>query len=418
MRPNLRARRAPLVAVFLAAAAVGAGATAASAVVFPSAGWKLVPIAAAPKGITNPGPAGGIFGNMVCLSRSNCWSAGTGENQSGDDLAKVPNVSFLEHWTGKRFKLVKSPDRGALLQGVACVSRDDCWVAGGSGTNNLNYDQISSYKPLIGHWNGHRWKTVSVHDPSGTDNQVSDVSCTSKSNCYAVGWTSTSTDAKVLIMHWNGKHWSVAFNSAIGGEKFAYLDGIDCVSKSVCIAVGQEQTASSSPSRVFGEQGSGSTWTPMSMPNYPAPNDDTELYGLSCTSSSFCMAAGAAYYFPSSGYNPGLPFAEKWNGKEWSLIQPTLTESGGAGGVTDLTDVSCVSSKACWAVGATAAIGDDAPPVTAFWNGTSFALGANTKPANVSELDADYCLSSSDCLAVGYAYNDKYVPYVFAERLR
>lgn len=404
-RPRFASKLAIVIVVCFGALVIGASAAV-------RGGWRVVPVAP-PHGIAAPGPVGEIFGNMACVSKSDCWSAGTGESRTG------ANVSFMEHWTGSRFKLVRSPSRAAFLQGLDCVSAKDCWVAGGRGRQDPTFGQISRYKPLIAHWNGRRWATVAVPNPRGVSNQLSDVSCRSRSDCYAVGWTGTAKRERTLIERFDGRRWSVVSNSAPRGQAFAYLDGIDCVSKSLCIAVGAEQRGASTASHVFAERGSGRRWRVLSMPDYPAPNSASALYGLSCTSARFCMATGSAFYFPAGGYNPGVAMAERWNGRRWSLIKPSLPETGKlVGAVIRLADVSCVSSRVCWAVGATPGISGHSPAVTAFWNGSRFTLGRNANPAAHSELDADYCLRASDCLALGFALNRRSTPYPIAERLR
>jgi hypothetical protein len=401
------------VALGIAVGLVGLAMSVSNAFAVQSARWNAVPIQA-PAKVASPDSFGELFGNMACVSASDCWSAGTGLTTFG------ANVPFIEHWTGSRFELVKTPVSNAFLQGVACVSASDCWVAGAAGSNPpVGSDQLGHYSPVMEHWNGKQWAQAKVPNPSGTDDELADVSCISSDSCYAVGWTSTTGGARALIEHWAGKQWTVVANATIGGQAFTRLDGIDCVPHSVCNAVGQEQATMSSPPHAFGERGAESKWSVVSMPSPPSPNSNTELYGLSCPAANDCLATGSAYFWPESGYNPGEPIAEHWNGTRWSLITPRLSEPapGGNVGATRLSDVACVSTRLCWAVGATAGITGHSPAVTARWDGSQFALGENDSPDTEDQLDALDCVSASVCFAVGYGGNGTGRLHPIAEKL-
>src|SRR5947207_12562352 len=73
---------------------------------------------------------------------------------------------------------------------------------------------------------GAAWSIVSSPNTSATqDNFLSDVTCTSASDCWAVGGT--------LIEHWNGTTWSIVTSPNTGG-----VSGVTCTSPSDCCAVG------------------------------------------------------------------------------------------------------------------------------------------------------------------------------------
>jgi hypothetical protein len=360
--------------------------------------WNAVPIQA-PAHIADPNSFGELFGNMACVSATDCWSAGTGTSKSGG------NVPFIEHWNGKRFRVVKTAVRRAFLQGLACVSSSDCWVAGGAGTNSTVFGQLGHYSPLMEHWNAKHWSKVKVPSRPGRDDELSDVSCFSRKNCYAVGWTRTSTAAATLIEHWNGKKWKVASHASVKGQAFAELDGIACVPHSACIAVGQEQASKSSAPHAFGERGVGHKWSVSSVPTPASPNINTALYGLSCPAANDCLATGSAYFWPGGGLDPGQAIAEHWNGRHWALITPNLGGPATGGNVNRLSDIACVSTTACWAVGSTFTDMANAPAVTASWDGSKFTAGTNDNPYSEDALDALGCVSGSQCFSVGYGEN-------------
>lgn len=365
--------------------------------------WKAVRIQA-PADIAEANSLGGLFANMACVTASDCWSAGSGLNRAGG------NVPFIEHWTGTRFQLARTPVRNAHLQGLVCVARDDCWVAGGAGHDATAYNQIGHYRPLLEHWNGRGWEAARTPNPGRPDTELSDVSCLAKTDCYAVGWTATGSGSAGLVEHWTGKQWQVVPGAQVTGQQFVYLVGIVCLPRSVCNIVGQEQAGSSSPPHVFGERGVGRTWSVVSMPS--PSNSRTALYGLACASAADCLATGSAYVWPSGGLNPGEAIAEHWNGRSWSLVSPGLAQAN------RLSDVSCTSRTDCWAVGSTFTDTIDSPAVVAHWNGSTFTQGQNANPYRTTQLDAVGCVSSSRCLSVGIGESGNGVPHPVALEFR
>src|SRR5438552_2830988 len=107
--------------------------------------------------------------NFVCgvpaTSASDGWAAG---------------CTPIEHWNGTTWSIVTSPNTGGL-SGVTCTSPSDCWAVG--SYRNGFYNQT-----LIEHWNGTAWSIVTSPNTSTTQsNGLSGVTCTSASNCWAVG---------------------------------------------------------------------------------------------------------------------------------------------------------------------------------------------------------------------------------------
>jgi hypothetical protein len=372
--------------------------------------WNAVKIQV-PGGLAGADSFGELFGNMACVSASDCWSAGTGVNKSGRD------VPFIEHWNGHQFRLVKTPVRKAFLQGLACVTARNCWLAGGAGSNSLAYGKLGHFSPLMEHWNGKKWARVKVPNSSGTDDELADVSCISRSSCYAVGWTRTSRSAKTLIEHWGGKKWTIVSHAAGKGQSFASLDGVDCVPHSMCNVVGQEQATTSTPPHVFGERGVGKKWSVVAMPSPASPNTNTEVYGMSCPAANDCLATGSAYFWPGGGLDPGEAIAEHWNGSHWSLIAPNLAGPPSGGDVNRLSDIACSSTTQCWAVGSTFTDMAIAPAETASWDGSKFAPGDNDNPYPQDQLGAVGCAGASECLSVGYGESNGGHLNPIAERL-
>ena len=78
----------------------------------------------------------------------------------------------------------------------------------------------------------------------------------------------------------------------------------------------------------------------------PTPNPDNTyeaLNGISCVTTTFCMAVGTL------GLDSGT-LTELWNGSTWKLV-PRPNPPGGVPGGGSLLGVSCTSTTFCMAVG-------------------------------------------------------------------
>jgi hypothetical protein len=143
----------------------------------------------------------------------------------------------------------------------------------------------------------------------------------------------------------------------------ASLTGVSCTSTSFCVAVGNSIQQSDGTTFASIEQWNGTTWNVM-------PSPTANLAGVSCTSPSFCMAGGAS----------GI---EQWNGSTWSTVP---SPSG------HIVGVSCTSASFCEAVGT-------AYPkyFIAQWNGSTWS----TVPSPGVSFSGVSCPSSSFCMAAG-----------------
>jgi hypothetical protein len=138
-----------------------------------------------------------------------------------------------------------------------------------------------------------------------------------------------------------------------------------------------------------------SGWSVQPVPR-PAHSGDTELSGVSCTSSRDCMAVGQSVQ-PST-VEP-IPLVEHWNGSSWSIQRtPIQTASGWAG---SLSGVSCTSSGVCVAVGSSWSNAEGMGPLAERWNGSAWSIQRTPRPWDAQMLDGVSCTSSRACIAVG-----------------
>ena len=100
-----------------------------------------------------------------------------------------------------------------------------------------------------------------------------------------------------------------------------------------------------------------STWSMVPSPNAGSSSQNNELNGVSCVTSSFCMAAGS---YARSGATVQT-LVERWNGTAWSIVASPNTSATQR---NLLTGVSCLTSSFCVA----SATPRTAPPTRRSWS--------------------------------------------------
>jgi hypothetical protein len=317
---------------------------------------------------------------VSCVSFTECLAVGWFENSSGDFVSLVERWNGVE-WSHQEPTLPTGTVSSQLRGGVVCPSSTEClavgWFNFGSGA-----------KPMAEKWNGTEW---SVKELPGTAGGVypNALSCTSSTACTAVGWFDNS--AKPVAERWNGTEWSLQEPPYPTGAQSGSLNGVSCTSSTSCVAVG-EFVSSSGTTASLAEKWNGTAWSLVEVPS-PAGAKYSSLRGMSCVSSTECIAVGE-YENSSSKY---VALAEKWNGTEWSLLEALNPKEAGS---SLLYGVSCPASKECVASGEF----NNNTALAEKWNGTEWSV---QDPPGVTGASDEYlngvsCLSSTECIAVGY----------------
>jgi hypothetical protein len=162
------------------------------------------------------------------------------------------------------------------------------------------------------------------------------------------------------------------------------LSGVSCVARANCWAVG-EYGASTTQHRTLTLHWNGSAWSQVSSPDPGGAPGAWFLAGVSCTSGGSCWAVG--HHARPHGANVNL--ALHWTGTRWSWV-PTPQPSGGH--IRQLSGVSCVFRKNCWAVGSSGS-GSEA----FHWNGSRWSSAATPKVGNQAGVA---CTSVTSCWSV------------------
>ena len=118
------------------------------------------------------------------------------------------------------------------LNGVSCVTANDCFAVGYHGTPTAT-------KVLIEHWNGNKWLTMASPNKPSSLNYLFGVSCANANRCIAVGYFHDADRRyKPLVEGWNGNKWSIMTVPNPTGSTFTALNGVSCPGANSCFAVG------------------------------------------------------------------------------------------------------------------------------------------------------------------------------------
>ncbi len=217
-------------------------------------------------------------------------------------------------------------------------------------------------------------------------------SCTSASNCIAVGFRLDSHDQQAALAElWNGTTWSTTKGASPSGAEESELSGVACVSASDCVAVGQTDEGP------LAELWNGASWTSEDV---PTTAEFAALDGVSCTSANQCMAVGSALSEKGEELED-VAFAESWNGSAWT--QTKVAKLSGSA-TASLTSVSCIGDGTCEAVGSYENESEESLALAESWNGTHWVLQKTpASGSSDSQLSSVSCVSASDCIAVGFA---------------
>lgn len=270
-----------------------------------------------------------------------------------------------------------APQISGSLLGVSCTSATSCVAVG------VNYAKTQkTEQPISESWNGSTW---TFHSPSTQQNSVLNaVSCWSNGNCVAVGDVGKSGLAET----WNGSTWkTMPTPPTPKGQQMIQLAAVTCLTSSYCIAAGYYWHTNFHGA--LAEKWNGKSWTVLPVPT-PIGGTQSHFYGLSCVTTSGCMAVGSF----ELGTGSWPVYAAWWNGKSWTNVLPP----GGAS-QTPLEGVSCASATMCMAINQYLGTGSGGM----LWNGHTWSLQPSKVPHPPAPEGAMAmsCRSATFCMEIG-----------------
>jgi hypothetical protein len=333
---------------------------------------------------TNANAAAGSGSNELksisCTSANFCVAVG--EQNSGAGFG-----ALIEQWNGATWTVISNPasaTHGAELNSVSCVGPNFC-IAVGTGTTPF----------LAERWDGSSWSeaTTGMSVPSGaTAPTLYSVSCVSSTVCETLGtyFGQPGNVTTVTAFQWNATSWTneaAATPSGSGSPSVTEATGMDCVSPTWCLAVGNVDAQSEGTP--FSEVWNGSAWVLQSTP--APPGVGSHLSSVSCAGTSYCKAVGGTFLSPTSD---DQNLIETWNGSAWSIDQSLPNDSPNG-----LTGVDCFSATSCTAVG-TSSAGSIPASLVLNWNASAAAGTAlwTIAPATPNQGSLSTKLSSVSCV--------------------
>jgi hypothetical protein len=331
------------------------------------------------------GAAQSSLAGVSCTSAAACTAVGYYEKSSG------PALTLAERWNGKTWEVESTPDAGGstdgdYLQSVSCSSPTECNAVGYYGSG-------SDTSTLAEQWNGAAWTVQSTWNSGDSTNELTGVSCLSPTDCNAVGYYGSGSDALTLAEQLNDGAWD--YVPTENPTSASYLLGVSCSTATGCMAVGTDVNGDG-PYATLAETFDGSGWSTVPTPDQGSAGSG--LQGVSCTAADACTTVGEY-----QGADAVQTLAEAWNGEAWTI---QTTPNGPGATTTDLTAVSCVT--ACLAAGLTQ-IGSVIYPVVAIGIIGVWAwwwIMPTPNPSVYGDvLNGVSCPSPAACAAVGYDLN-------------
>jgi DNA-binding beta-propeller fold protein YncE len=299
-------------------------------------------------------------------------------------------------------------DGAQKLETCATASLAECRA----GTEGSGKGQFARADDVTVDEGGHLWVIndqwywpIQEFKPEGATGEVKYVTSTSNTFYFpqaldAGGGSLYTSDPASPLLKWalpttegNGITYVARFVEAVGPG----LNGISCTSSTACVAVGEGDPRSFEGSAPLAETWDGTKWTLQTL-SASSSGDRDRLHEVSCWSANECMAVGVA----AGSENP-RPFSELWKGGSWTPESVPVPE-GFVG--SDLRGVSCASATFCLAVGqrltteVESAYGER-------WDGTKWTPVPISTSGNFpfgnkfSWLESVVCTSTTWCMGVG-----------------
>ena len=134
--------------------------------------WSIVP---------GPPSVYGVLQGVAANSTGDVWAVGYSRNSRNEA------VTFVLHWNGSQWNVVPSPNPlhtycCVALTSVAALSGADVWAAG-----YYQDTAAGARQTLLEHWNGRRWSVVTSPNRAGLNNELRSVAGTAGANVWATG---------------------------------------------------------------------------------------------------------------------------------------------------------------------------------------------------------------------------------------
>jgi len=185
------------------------------------------------------------------------------------------------------------------------------------------------------------------------------------------------------------------------------LRGVSCVSSTFCMAAGsyvpRPIKAGVYRSYPLFELWDGTTWSVRSSPTGGG------ISGISCSSARFCMAVGVTNVQNGGSHLGEFSLAEVWRGTRWSVLTSPPPPQGVPAYEAQLASVTCTSRNSCVVAGSYGEMRSPrAQTLIESWDGSQWSINQSPSPSGppggLNGLSAVSCTPAGGaiCAAVGY----------------
>jgi hypothetical protein len=304
--------------------------------------------------------------DVAACSSSDIWAVGDQQSSGGAD------ETLIMHYDGHTWTDRSLSHQSGSLESVACISTNEVWAVGFSGTQTLVdrfngsvWSASSANNPgtalnalisvgglsatsiwvvgttkdagsatqnsLIEFWDGGSWHVSTTPSSAGVSNVLSGVAAIAADNVWAVGNQFGRSGVFPIALHWNGSSWSVVQTPVVAS--IASLNRVRAVAANDVWAVGGANN------KVLAEHWDGASWKIVPMQD-PLGVNQAELNSLSIFSGTSIWAVGETDF-------SGKSLIEHYNGSTWN-IQSSPNPHPAASG---LSGVAAINNNDVWAVG-------------------------------------------------------------------
>jgi hypothetical protein len=290
-----------------------------------------------------------VLRSVASSSATNVWAVGI----HSDGYYNI--APLTEHWDGSSWSIVATPavpGRDGELSAVAVIDSADAWAVGSYVINDKDPQTLTE------HWDGRAWAVVPSPNQAGVESSLRAIVATNSRDVWAGGRKGTFIPQVPLLLHWNGVSWSTVSGAPPPPEMFGRWEGADVLGLSASgprdvWAVGSFFDLAGSGAYTLAEHWDGSTWslTPIdAIIGSPRTHYFEGVTSFSTTDAwaidpkngvkhwdgtRWTMAPGAAPDVllnaiagsgPKDVWRVGLnSVIEHWNGSAWMLVPPPAT---------------------------------------------------------------------------------------------
>ena len=323
-----------------------------------------------------------------CATATLCFAVG------GNSYLQPPRPAYIERWNGTGWS--DAPVTGATVsdagfEDVSCTTATECLAVG-------TYQDGSTTKLLAERWDGSAWTLLADPPlPAGaTIGPGADVviDCGGARSCIAATTATIGGAPTPVAVRWNGSGWEATALAAPAHAGAARVVDVSCASATSCVLVGDQTVGLAATRDQFAQRWNGATWAAVASP-LPSPGNQTPasvVPQLSCPTTTFCALAN-----PWTTPNVTLgTTVERFDGTSWTSM-PTLPPVGSGQQAPALVSLDCDSATSCVGAGFV-------PGGAHFvrWDGTTWH---DQTPFLSFVLATVSCVPDGRCLAVGAGVN-------------